>query len=191
MERVLVLYATQEGQTQKVASHLGRALSARGVEVETRELGDATLDLADYEGVLLAASVHVGGFPPDLVAFVRDHREALEDRHAAFLPVSLSKAVAESVTSPPERRSEGRADLAKAVALFLQETGWQPAEVHEVAGALPYTRLGFFKRLLLRGIAGQTGLPTDTSRDHEFTDWVDLDTFADHYERVLRGTALS
>ncbi len=191
MPRVLVAYATEEGQTTKIAAHVAQVLSERNLDVDLRALTGDGVDLTPYNGVLVSASVHAGRFSADLVAFVRNHREELEARRSAFLPVSLSKAVAESVTSPPERRAEGRADLKKAVNLLLQETGWRPTEVHEVAGALPYTRLGFFKRLLLRSIAGQTGLPTDTSQNHEFTDWVDLDAFAVHYERVLRGTALA
>jgi hypothetical protein len=51
--------------------------------------------------------------------------------------------------------------------------------VKEVAGALKYTRYGWLKRRVMRYIAGKAGGSTDTSRDHEYTDWEDLRVFAE------------
>ena len=43
-----------------------------------------------------------------------------------------------------------------------------------VAGALPYTRYGWIKRMMMRRIVAKAGGDTDTSRDYEYTDWNDL-----------------
>jgi menaquinone-dependent protoporphyrinogen oxidase len=51
--------------------------------------------------------------------------------------------------------------------------------VHPVAGALLYRQYGAIVRLVMRFIAMQTGATTDTSRDHEYTNWEALDRFAD------------
>jgi menaquinone-dependent protoporphyrinogen oxidase len=40
-----------------------------------------------------------------------------------------------------------------------------------VAGRLAYTQYGLLKRFVMRRIALKAGGPTDTSRDHEMTDW--------------------
>ena len=61
----------------------------------------------------------------------------------------------------------------------VNETGWNATHVHPVAGALLYRQYGVIVRLVMRFIARQTGATTDTSRDHEYTDWEALDRFAD------------
>jgi menaquinone-dependent protoporphyrinogen oxidase len=58
---------------------------------------------------------------------------------------------------------------------FMEATGWQPGELHAVAGALRYRESGRFIRWLTRFIAKRGGLSTDTSRDHEYTNWAALE----------------
>jgi menaquinone-dependent protoporphyrinogen oxidase len=61
--------------------------------------------------------------------------------------------------------------------MFVQETGWRPARVLPVAGALAYSQYNFIVRFVMKRIARKAGAPTDTSRDYEFTDWATLDRF--------------
>ena len=60
---------------------------------------------------------------------------------------------------------------------FFAETGWYPERVKPVAGALLYTPYNFLIRLVMKHIAQHAGRSRDTSRDHEYTDWVALDHF--------------
>jgi menaquinone-dependent protoporphyrinogen oxidase len=46
------------------------------------------------------------------------------------------------------------------------------------AGKLAYTQYGVLTRWLMRRIAAREGGPTDTSRDHDLTDWVAVRDFA-------------
>jgi menaquinone-dependent protoporphyrinogen oxidase len=64
---------------------------------------------------------------------------------------------------------------------FCLKTGWTPAQVLHVAGALPYTRYNFITRSIMRRIAESQGDDTDTSRDYEYTDWAALGHFADSF----------
>ena len=61
--------------------------------------------------------------------------------------------------------------------VFVGETGWRPARVLPVAGALAYSQYNFIIRFVMKRIARKAGAPTDTSRDHEFTDWSTLARF--------------
>ena len=63
------------------------------------------------------------------------------------------------------------------IAVFVKDTGWQPARAMPVAGALVYSKYNFFVRFVMKRIARKAGAPTDTSRDYEFTDWAALDRF--------------
>jgi menaquinone-dependent protoporphyrinogen oxidase len=47
-----------------------------------------------------------------------------------------------------------------------------------LAGALPYSRYGFLKRLLMRLIVWREGGDTDDSRDYDDTDWDAVECFA-------------
>ena len=69
---------------------------------------------------------------------------------------------------------------------FVADTGWQPAFVKPVAGALMYSRYNLLIRFVMKRIARQAGASTDTSRDHEFTDWAALDVFV---ESLLQSAA--
>ncbi|MFC6726091.1 flavodoxin domain-containing protein, partial [Halobium palmae] len=92
---------------------------------------------------------------------------ALNDRPTAFLSVSLSAS-----DEATRAEAEGYVDE------FLAETGWTPDATLAVAGAVPYTKYGFLKRLLMKRIVGKRGGDTDTSRDYEYTDWDAVDEFA-------------
>jgi menaquinone-dependent protoporphyrinogen oxidase len=43
---------------------------------------------------------------------------------------------------------------------------------------MPFTKYNPFIRFVLRRIARAKGLSTDVSRDHEYTDWEQVDRFA-------------
>jgi menaquinone-dependent protoporphyrinogen oxidase len=68
---------------------------------------------------------------------------------------------------------------------FLKDTEWHPGVTRPVAGALLYTQYGPIIRFVMKRISKSEGGSTDTSRDHEYTDWAALDRFID--ELVLDG----
>ena len=60
MARILVLYGTTEGQTEKIAKAIASTLSGLGVDTDVVEAGAIDPDPRLYDGVIVAASVHVG-----------------------------------------------------------------------------------------------------------------------------------
>jgi menaquinone-dependent protoporphyrinogen oxidase len=50
-----------------------------------------------------------------------------------------------------------------------------------VAGALLYTQYGLLKRFIMKLIVKRQGGSTDTSVDHEYTDWAALQRFVDEF----------
>ena len=60
---------------------------------------------------------------------------------------------------------------------FLQETGGTPALKATFAGGLLYREYGFLRRWMMKKIAKQAGKDTDTSKNHEYTDWKAVDQF--------------
>ena len=179
MARIALIFGTTDGQTAKIARHVVDVLRS---EQQMVELLDTRAPLpADpllgIDAVVIAASIRMGKFQRPLVAFVRNHREALARIPTAFLAVSLSAAR----DSAPARR-----EVQKTIARFVKETGFLPGSIQPVAGALPYSRYPFFTKLAIRFISKISGGDTDTSRDYEYTDWAALSEFARGFAVRLR-----
>jgi menaquinone-dependent protoporphyrinogen oxidase len=181
MKPILILYATREGQTRRIAEHLAATVRARGREAEVVDAAHlpAAFSLDRYSAAIVSASVHLARHEPQMVKFVKLHKAELESLPVIFLSVSLSEAGAEDPAAPPERRAQASADVERMIHGFLTETGWHPPKIKAVAGALLYTKYNFLLRFVMKRIARAAGASTDTSHDQEFTDWEALDRLVD------------
>lgn len=171
MTRILVLYGTTDGHTAKIAWALGETLRANGAAADVVEAHEAgtTAPSASYDGVIVAASVHVGGYQKAVTQWLRKHANELREKPVAFVSVCLGV-----LQNDPKVHAELQSILEK----FYQRSEWRPNETKIVAGALPYSRYGWLKRWVMRRIARRAGVETDPRRDYEFTDWKDLERFA-------------
>jgi menaquinone-dependent protoporphyrinogen oxidase len=175
MPKVLVIYASEEGQTSKIAVRIGELLRARGAEVALRDGAKpgAGEHLASYDGVVVGSSIHLGHHAKALVELVKKHRATLGSRHTALFSVSLS-------AGGPSR------DLAAAKGYledFGAQTGWKPDQAASFAGAIRHSRYGFLRTLLLHLSMRKSGAPE--TGDHEYTDWKAVDAFAEAFANRL------
>jgi menaquinone-dependent protoporphyrinogen oxidase len=179
MERIGIFYATREGHAHKVADHLAAALLARGMTVSVHDVRDAETReaLARSESVVVVGSVHMGKHEPELVEFVRANRARLEAMPSAFFSVCGAESAAEQA-STPEARAAAAKHVGEQLAAFTTTTGWHPARVVPIAGALLYTHYNLLVRWMMKKISRSEAMPTDTSRDYEFTNWGALDEVA-------------
>jgi menaquinone-dependent protoporphyrinogen oxidase len=174
MMRVLIPYGTSEGQTARIADYLADVLRDQGHEafpVDIKRSG--TPDPAGYDAVIVGASVRMGKHQSCVRDFVRKHRGTLERLPSAFFSVSLA-----AHDSTQAARDEVDGYIEK----FVQHTGWRPRKVGRFAGALLYTKYGFFTRWMMKKIARAKGSPdTDTSRDYVYTDWESVKRFGEEF----------
>jgi len=171
MASVLVVYASRNGQTRKVAERIASVLRARrhSVELLDAEHAPRGFDLRRFQAVLVGSPIHAQGYLGPIVRFVREQRAALDALPTLFFSVGLAVL---------SKTSDGRAQTMEIVERFVRETGWRPGRVELVAGALPYTQYNFLVRFVMRRISRAEGGDTDTSRDYEYTDWNAVDRFA-------------
>jgi menaquinone-dependent protoporphyrinogen oxidase len=181
MNRVIVLYATREGHTIRIAEHLAAELRLQGIEADVFDVAGTYLppDLSVYSGAVVAASIHVAKHEAEMTSFVVHHRDELQRiPTTVFLSVSLTEAQAENAKMPPNQRERARAEACGWIDQFVRHTGWKPSRTQAVAGALQYSKYGWIKRYFVKKVVGQKGGDVDTSRDYDYTDWAALDLLA-------------
>jgi len=182
MATVLIYYGTSEGQTAKIARHIGGSLAERGVEVEVVESPAVPpLPLTDYSAVLVGDSIHVGNYHRPMLKFIAEHQQTLAKRPNGFFSVCLSAA-----SKKPEEQAKAKAFVDE----MMTQTQWHPDRVAVFAGGLAYSKYGLLKTWLMKRIAKSDLGDVDTSRDYEYTDWGSVDAFADgFYEDLLQRAA--
>ena len=171
MTTILIVYGTTDGHTRKIAQVLAENLRAQfcSVDIVVSAGQLKRLRPEGYDGVIIAASVHIGSYQRAVADWVRVHAQVLNLLPTAFLSVCLGVL---------EKGTKSRQELLRIMRRFLDRCGWQPTITKMVAGALPYTRYGWIKRMMMRRIVAKAGGDVDTTRDYEYTDWNDLRTFS-------------
>ena len=172
--QILVFFGTNYGQTAKIARYIAERLASHGCSARLVN-GDAPppdVSIADFDGVIIGGSIIRGRHQECVRRFVRLHRDALNAMPSAFFSVSGSAA---------SRNEAGKQEARECIDRFLRETAWRPGVVESVAGAMAFTKYNPFVRWMLKQISKRNGGPTDTSRDHELTDWSQVERFADAF----------
>jgi len=171
MSNALIVYATNEGQTFKVAQRIAAVLRAEGHTPQLLDAAHPTLpvDFERFQIVVVGAPIRARGYPRSILRFVREQRSFLQRTGAAFFSVGLAVA---------SKTSDGRAQTLTVVEEFIESTDWRPRRVKLIAGALPYSKYNILIRFVMQRIAAKEGGDTDTSRDYEYTDWASVDRFA-------------
>ena len=173
MANVLIVYGTTEGQTAKIAQHIGDAGRRLGHDVVVRHAPDVTgPDLDRQDAIIVGGSLHEGRYQRSVRRFVEQHKPALASRPSAFFSVSLAAA---------SRNQDERAEARRIAADFVAGTGWAPKRIESFAGALRYTQYSWLKRMLMKHISEKEHGDTDTSRDFEYTDWDEVTRFAEGF----------
>lgn len=168
--KLLIVYGTTHGQTATIATFLQLALQQRGFQVVASNVKEPpTPPLDQFDGIIIGASVVARGHQPAIATFIRDNVQALNAMPSAFFSVSASAG---------SSREAGRAAARRLCDGFLAETGFRPGLSECIAGAIKYTRYNILLRWYMKKASRMNGGSTDTSRDHEYTDWDQVRNFA-------------
>ena len=178
--RVLICYATTEGQTRKIAAFVADVVRDAGLEPVLTDASDPeTLEPPSrYQAAIFAGSVHLGRYQSALVHHIKRWHEMLNAMPTAFLSVSLS-----AISDDPHEQAE----IDEIAQKMLHDTGWHPAATLHVAGAFRFTQYDFFKRWAMRLVAYQKNQKVDVHADKEYTDWPALREFVEGFLAKLPG----
>lgn len=170
MPKLLIVYATRFGHTRAIVDRMAEIL-CRDFECDIRDIRSAppAIDLSCYQAALIGSPVLYGRFHRPIRAFVRTNAMRLNTMPSAFFGINLVARKAE------KRSAETNAYVRK----FLAKTPWKPALAGVFAGALYYPRYNWLDRTAIRLIMRLTGGEIDPSREIVYTDWHDVDRFAE------------
>jgi menaquinone-dependent protoporphyrinogen oxidase len=178
MTNILVIFGTTDGHTRKVAQFLAASLRAADSQVECDVIRAGRIDISPrpYDAVIVCASVHAGKYQKAVSHWVRRHAATLAQKPTAFLSVCLGVL---------EKDPAVDRQLDAIVERFFAGAGWHANRVKQIAGALLYTKYGWLKRWIMKRIAAKAGGDVDTTRDYEYTNWEDLQAFAEEFTRLV------
>ena len=130
----------------------------------------------------MAATLRARGLTVDVLDVAGDLPRDFALEHYAAAVVAASVHMGKHEREMIEFVKKQRSNL-------LRDTKWRPTRVRAVAGALLYRQYGTLVRLVMRFIAKRAGGTSDTSRDHESTDWAALVHFADEMASLIANGA--
>ena len=167
MASILVLFASHFGQTRAIANTIADELRGAGHEVDVVDARRSDVPPPeDYDIAVLGSRVELGHHASAIRSYVTMHREALRDMPTAFFSVSMAAAHAGASADPNGYMTS-----------LFEDTGWRPELSAAFAGALRYRQYDWLTRFIMKQISRSAGHTTDTSRDHEFTDWKRVHAF--------------
>lgn len=179
--RALVIYATCEGQTERIAMRIAEQLSGENIPTDTYNVTQLPADeiaIDAYDAVVLGSSLHYGQHDPRIAWIIATHRELLSDIPSALFSVSLATLGEQAKERSEEDWVAGE---------FLRELRYDPPLRASFAGALRYSRYGWLKRHMMHRLVAKVGHPTVMDHDYEYTDWPAVDRFARRFARFVRS----
>ncbi len=166
--KILIIYGTSEGQTRKIARFMEDILQDENHKVVIADATEEPPKPTDFDIIIVGASIHMHKYQNSIRNYVLENVDELNQKHSSFFSVCLA------VASGIEEEHKEVYGIEKE---FLEQTSWKPTETTHIAGALKYTKYDYLKRLIMRMIAKKQGGSTDTSQDHEYTDWEETKAF--------------
>lgn len=167
--KLLILYASVDGQTLKIANFLSEQLEENGYEVVLFDINDFNGELINFDKIIIGSSIRYGVHHKAIIDFIQQHKEVLDGHKTAFFSVNL-------VARKPEKNQP---DTNPYVIKFFKEITWRPTLVEVFAGKLDYKKYPFFDRIMIQFIMWMTKGPTDSKTKIEYTDWKRVSAFAE------------
>jgi menaquinone-dependent protoporphyrinogen oxidase len=169
MPAILILYSTVDGHTLTICRTIKERVERSGHTATLVSIEDAgTVDPRHFDKVVIGASIRYGKHRPSVLQFIGANLPLLDSKPNAFFSVNI-------VARKPEKN---RPDTNPYLRKFLQKTPWKPRLLAVFAGRLDYPRYRPLDRMMIRLIMRLTNGPTDPSAVVDFTDWQQVDRFA-------------
>lgn len=178
MPDILIVYASRDGHTRSIAQRMQRRLDAHDLQVRLVDVASAVdLDPSAFQVVAVGGSVVYGKHDPRLGRFLVDNADRMADCRRVFFSVNL-------IARKPEKQTvEGNVYVRK----FLDTLPLELDHVEILAGKLDYPSYGFLDRIMIQLTMKFTDGPTDRNTVIDYTDYDQVDRFADRLHELCRA----
>ena len=171
MATILLIYSTTDGHTLKICKRLQGVIEQQAHQVRLVAIDEATLtDLNQFDKIVIGASIRYGRHQPQVYKFINSYKDTLNSKPNAFFSVNIVA----------RKKDKNRPETNPYIKKFLKKSSWQPKQLGVFAGKIDYPRYSFWDRHIIRLIMWITKGPTDPGTVREFTDWTEVDIFAQH-----------
>ena len=169
MSQILFIYSTTDGHTLKICQTMGPIVEMRDHQVEIISIDNVSIEnMNSSDKIIIGASIRYGKHNKNVYDFIERYLEILKTKPGAFFTVNVT------ARKPDKNRPENNPYMIK----FLDQIPWQPDRLAVFAGKIDYQKYGWFDRFMIRLIMYITKGPTDLNTVAEFTNWQDVEAFA-------------
>ena len=172
MHRIAIVINSRFGQTEKIALWLRQRFAPFASQVHVFKVinpnDSKKIDLDPYDMVIIGAPVYAGNFSTAITQWATTFSATIDQKVCAVFTVSGNAG-----DKRPEARTADDVMLRK----LIEACHLKPQYVASFGGAIHYRKYNLFLRWMMKRISKKAGGSTDTSRDHELTNWSDVDDF--------------
>ena len=169
MNKIAIIYSTSDGHTREICSHLQKIIEKNNYQVTMIAIENANeVDLDKFNKIVIGASIRYGKHSKKVYEFIKNNQQILDNKPNAFFSVNV-------VARKPDKNQPGTNPYLKK---FLLQISWKPKELAVFAGKIDYKKYNVLDRFMIRMIMWITKGPTDPETVVEFTNWKQVDKFA-------------
>ncbi len=169
----LIIYSTTDGHTKKISEFIKINSKSNVFDLISIDETDS-LDLNNYELIILGASIRYGRYRQKVYNFVKKNIKILDKKKNAFFSVNV-------VARKPEKSTP---DTNPYIKKFLKKTTWTPKKIAVFPGKVDYPNYNFVNKIIIRLIMYITNGPTNTNQSYEFTNWSDIKSFISQIDSI-------
>lgn len=175
MSKIIIIYATVDGQTFKISNAIAEVLRAAQHFVDLVMIDHLNeSQVVGYDKIIVASSIRYGKHNAKIIDFIQRNFSLLNAKKTAFVSVNLvaRKAEKSSASTNPY------------VVKFLHKIAWKPSLVAVFAGRIDYKLYSLSDRLLIKLIMLITKGPMRSKHPIEYTNWNEVHLFAQRFAQL-------
>ena len=168
IKKIIILYSTTDNYTIKICNKIKDLIQEKDNSVTLLSIDSEKIELNQFDKIIIGASIRYGKHNKNVYEFIKNNQEVLEDKVNAFFSVNIV------ARKPNKNTPETNPYLIN----FLKQISWKPKHLAVFGGKLDYQKYGIFDRKMIRFIMWLTKGDTDPKSVIEYTNWEEVDRFA-------------
>lgn len=175
MKEVLIAYTSKRGQVFKILNKIENIISKHAnvkyLNLETNQ----SINLEKYDYIIVSSSISYGSYHKNMYKFVNNNAEALNKVENTFISVNLTA----------RNKNKAIPENSGYIKKFLIKSNWTPNNITMFAGLLDYPSYNLIDKYMIKLIMHITGGETDITKTVEYTDWNDVEGFANKIIKTI------